>query len=234
MNLTILFEKDDFDEDAVFLKIESEVGYNKRLIEVVLNNRRWFYDHSEMSANYLMNDEMISFEELIPYEIESQLREDPEEGKPYILNLNVKLFVDEEEVASNLSRLYLKKSKSAILTAADVNFQSKSLVDCVADFFVENDVNATILSNIKEISDPNSLKEIEELELQIASFVTIKDVELKLDMFADYQKIVALAALVFISEIPGNDAIHKEIIQLNDTLFELLDDTISYKVRKKK
>lgn len=233
MNLSILFEKDDFDEDATFLKIESEVGYNKRVIEVVLNNRRWFYDHAEMSANHLMNDEMISFEELIPYEIESELREDPEEGKPYMLNLNIKLLVDEEVVASNLSRLYLKKSKDTILTADDVKFQPKSLVDCVANFFVENDVNATILSEIKEISNPEELKSIEELELQISSFGTIKDIEVKLDMFADYQKIVELAMPIVITKLSGNDAKHTEIIRLKDTLFKLLDDTISYEIRKK-
>lgn len=233
MNLSILFEKDDFDEDETFLKIESETGYNRLFIEVALRNKRWFYDHAEMSANFLMDDEMIGFEELIPYDIQSELYEDPEENKPYVLNLNIKLFVDEEVIDSQLSKLYLKKSRDTILTPDDLSFQPNSLVENVADFYIENDLNATILSDIKAITNPDSLRNIEELELQIVAIQKIKDVTVKLDMFADYEEIVELAAPVSINEIPGNDEKYVSNIRLNGNLFELLDDNMSYEISKK-
>ncbi|WP_420572600.1 hypothetical protein [Kordia sp.] len=233
MNLSIFFDKDDFDEDETFLKIESETGYNRLLVEISLNDKRWFYDHSEMSANYLMNDEQIGFEELIPYDVQSELYEDPKENKPYILNLNTKLFVDEEIIDSQLSRLYLKKSKDTLLSSDDLDFRPVFFLDSVTDFDGDNDVNATILNDIKEINDPEALKSIEELELQIVSFGKIQAVEVKLDTFTDYEELIELATPISISEIAGNDTKHAITMKLKDNLFSLLDDAISYDVRER-
>ncbi|WP_298424637.1 hypothetical protein [uncultured Kordia sp.] len=231
MNLSILFEKDDFDDDATFLKIESKISYNQLLIEVVLNNKRWFYDHMEMSSTGMMTDEIISLEELLPYEIQSELYEDPEKNKPYALNLNVKLIVDKKVIDSQFSRLYLKKSKDNILTTDGLDFRPVFFLDSVTDF--DENVNATILSDIREISNPDSLRNIDELEIQIVAIQKIKDVEVKLDMFADYEKIIDLATPIAINEILGNDQKYVSTIRLNGNLFELLDNNISYEISKK-